>query len=159
MTNRFPKCLTGSVLLLSLAVAGCQTASDANHSQVAPSSLMAGGVDPSVSDLEKGKHQFADGNYGLAERHFRQTVEANPQSAEGWLGLAASYDRLRRFDLADRAYEQVVRLEGRRPKVLNNMGYSQYLRGDHTAARRLYLEAQKSSPDDPVIRANLALLN
>lgn len=160
MTSGFPKCLTGSVLLLSLVVGGCQTASEANHSTVAASSdLMAGGVDPSASDLEKGKHQFADGNYGLAERHFRQTVEANPQSAEGWLGLAASYDRLRRFDLADRAYEQVVRLEGRKPKVLNNMGYSQYLRGNQSVARRLYLEAQKSSPDDPVIMANLALLN
>jgi Flp pilus assembly protein TadD len=40
-------------------------------------------------------------NYGLAEKHFRRAVETHPRDAEG-IGLAASYDRLRRFDLAAR---------------------------------------------------------
>jgi len=29
-----------------------------------------------------------------------------------WIGLAASYDRLARFDLADRAYTMAIRLAG-----------------------------------------------
>ena len=160
MSLLIARCLTSSAILFSLALAGCQTAADANHANVAGSrdALMAGGVDPSYGDLENGKHQFAEGNYGLAEKHFRQTVAVNANSAEGWLGLAATYDRLRRFDLADKAYAEVLRLQGRKARVLNNMGYSQYLRGDYKAARRLYHEALQLSPDDAVIHANMAML-
>ena len=151
----------GCLIVLPLVLAGCQTAADANHARVAPGPdpLMAGGVDPSANELERGKHQFAEGNYGLAEQHFRQVVAIKSNSGEGWLGLAASYDRLRRFDLADKAYDEVVRIEGRKARVLNNMGYSQYLRGDYKTARKLYMEALSITPDDTVIRTNLALLS
>ena len=45
---------------------------------------------PSDEPVAKGKLHFTNGDYGLAERHFRGAVEANPKSAEAWLGLAAS---------------------------------------------------------------------
>ena len=133
---------------------------DANHGNISPSSdsLMAGGVDPSSIDLQNGKHQFVEGNYGLAEKYFRQTVLTNANSAEGWFGLAATYDRLRRFDLADKAYSEVLRLHGRQARVLNNMGYSQYLRGNYKEARSLYNEALHLTPNDAVIHANMALM-
>jgi Flp pilus assembly protein TadD len=54
--------------------------------------------------LSLGKKYFRTINCGLAEKHFRAAVEKHPRDAEAWIGLAASYDRLRRFDLADRAY-------------------------------------------------------
>lgn len=160
MTLRFKRCFNGGVALLSIVLVGCQSMSDANHANVSPSKdgLMAGGVDPSSVDLQNGKHQFMEGNYGLAEKYFRQSVSVNQNSAEGWLGLAATYDRLRRFDLADKAYMEVVRLHGRQARVLNNMGYSQYLRGDYKTARLLYNEALQLAPDDAVIHANIALL-
>jgi len=60
------------------------------------------GADPN-NDLSVGKKYFRQGSYGLAERQFRKAVELHPKHAEAWLRLAASYDRLRRFDLADRA--------------------------------------------------------
>jgi Flp pilus assembly protein TadD len=85
-------------------------------------------------DLSMAKRFFRDGNYGLAERYFRRAAEAGPRDAEAWLGLAASYDRLKRYDLADRAYGQVVRLTGHTPEVLNNIGYSYMLRGDYSRA-------------------------
>src|SRR5262245_3020411 len=54
-------------------------------------------------DLAIAKRHFAATNYGLAEQHFRRAVEkpTGPKSrdAEAWLGLAASYDNLRRFEL------------------------------------------------------------
>jgi tetratricopeptide (TPR) repeat protein len=41
------------------------------------------------------------GNFGIAQQYFRDAVEKAPKNASAWIGLAASYDRLGRFDLAD----------------------------------------------------------
>lgn len=115
------------------------------------------GRDPN-DDLSIGKKYFRQGSYGMAERHFRKAVELHPQDAESWLGLAASYDRLRRFDLADRAYAQVVRLVGATPEILNNQGFSYLLRGDYARARATLLAAQAKDPASPFIENNLLLL-
>src|SRR4029077_9639933 len=97
-------------------------------------------TDVSAGDLNEGKQQFRAANYGLAEKHFRKAVELRADNAEAWMGLAAAYDELGRFDFADRAYDQLVNRAGRKPQVLNNMGYSQLLRGNKTKARTLLLE-------------------
>src|SRR5580698_3725351 len=70
------------------------------------------GDDPN-DDLSRAKRYFRSNNFGLAEKSFRTAVEKHPNDAEAWVGLAASYDRLRRFDLADRAYREAIRLVGR----------------------------------------------
>jgi Flp pilus assembly protein TadD len=114
--------------------------------------------DISASDLAAGKQNFRDANYGLAEKHFRKAVELRATNAEAWMGLAASYDQLGRFDFADRAYEQLVKLAGRKPQVVNNMGYSQLLRGNRKKAKALLLEAKKGLADTTVVDANLELL-
>jgi len=88
------------------------------------------GSDPN-DDLSLGKKQYRANNYGLAEKYFRRAVESHPRDAEAWLGLAASYDRLRRFDLADRAYAQAIGIVGPTLEILNNQGYSYMLRGDY----------------------------
>jgi len=114
------------------------------------------GTDPN-DDLTLGKKYFRVQDFGLAERHFRRAVETQPKDAEAWLGLAASYDRLKRFDLADRAYEEAINLIGRTPEVLNNQGFSYLLRGDHHRARALFLAAQARDPRNPYIKNNLHL--
>jgi Flp pilus assembly protein TadD len=114
--------------------------------------------DISAADLAAGKQNFRDANYGLAEKHFRKAVELRATSAEAWMGLAASYDQLGRFDFADRAYEQLVKLAGRKPQIVNNMGYSQLLRGNRKKAKALLLEAKKGLADTTVVDANLELL-
>jgi len=73
------------------------------------------GDDPH-DDLQLAKKYFRSNNYGLAEKSFRSAVEKHPRDAEAWVGLAASYDRLHRFDLADRAYQEAIRIVGRRRK-------------------------------------------
>lgn len=113
---------------------------------------------PQDEPLALGKMHYAAGDYGLAERHFRAAVEANPSSAEAWLGLAAAYDRLSRFDLAARAYERTLALQGRTPEVLNNLGYHHLLRGNITQARQYLTEAAKADPGNPLIQGNLRLL-
>ena len=92
------------------------------------------GKDPN-DDLSLGKKYFRAADFGLAERHFRRAVEHHPRDLESWIGLAASYDRLRRWDLADRAYDQAMKIAGPTPELLNNVGYSLMLRGDYRRAR------------------------
>jgi Flp pilus assembly protein TadD len=115
------------------------------------------GADPK-DDLSLGKQHFRQENYGLAEHYFRRAAETHPRDAEAWLGLAASYDRLRRFELADRAYKQVVALTGPSPEVLNNLGYSYILRGDYARARTKLAEARALDPKSPYILNNIKLL-
>ena len=116
------------------------------------------GEDPN-DDLNLGKKYFRQGSYGIAERHFRKAVERSPEDAESWMGLAASYDRLKRFDLADRAYGQAIRLVGSTPEIMNNQGFSYMLRGDYKRARTTLIAAQAKDPASPYIKNNLAMLD
>jgi tetratricopeptide (TPR) repeat protein len=116
------------------------------------------GSDPS-DDLSLGKKQYRAGNFGLSERYFRRAAEMHPRDAEAWVGLAAAYDRLRRFDLADRAYAQLTAIIGPTAEVLNNRGYSYILRGDYPRARSTLLAAAAKDPKNPYIKNNLELLD
>jgi Flp pilus assembly protein TadD len=109
-------------------------------------------------ELALGKKHFDAGNFTSAERHFRRAVELHPRDLEAWLGLAASYDRLRRFELADRAYDQAVKIAGPTAEILNNRGYSYMLRGDAKRSRETLLEAQGKDPGNTYIKNNLELL-
>ncbi len=116
------------------------------------------GTDPN-DDLSVGKKYFRQGSYGLAERHFRRAVELHPRDAEAWVGLAAAYDRLKRFDLADRAYGQAIKIVGPTPEIMNNQGFSYMLRGDYGRARATLRAAQAKDPKSPYIANNLRLLD
>ena len=115
------------------------------------------GSDPN-DDLSNGKKLFRAGAYGLAERSFRRAVEQQPRDAEAWLGLAASYDRLKRFDLADRAYGQAKTIIGPTVELLNNQGFSYMLRGDYKHARATLAQAKAMDPNNPFVMNNLRLL-
>lgn len=107
----------------------------------------------------RAKDYFRQANYGLAERGFKAAIAKNGRDGEAWLGLAAACDRLGRFGEADQAYARVIAISGRRGEVVNNMAWSQLLRGNREAAKTLFAEALKLSPDNPVIAANAASLN
>ncbi|ACL57536.1 tetratricopeptide repeat protein [Methylobacterium nodulans] len=103
--------------------------------------------------------QFDRGNYALAERYFRDAVERKQGDIDSWIGLAASYDRLKRFDLADRAYAQALALGGPNASVLNNQGYSLMLRGRFNEAAARFHRAAELDPTNQLIVNNLALLD
>jgi Flp pilus assembly protein TadD len=109
--------------------------------------------------LRLGIEHFNRGDYGIAERYFRDAVEKAPRDPTAWIGLAASYDRLARFDLADRAYHSAIKLTGETTQILNNEGYSYMLRGDLYRARIKFMKAYESEPNNPMILNNLNLLN
>jgi Flp pilus assembly protein TadD len=115
-------------------------------------------LDEVKDDLTLGKEHYRATNYGLAELHFRRAVEASGD-AEAWLGLAAAYDQLKRFDLADRAYREVLKRTGPTPELLNNRGYSYLLRGDLRRASQDLSAAAAGAPDNERIRNNLKALD
>lgn len=156
----------GSCRLLAIAalctvLAGCETfgvARTGDGAELTTATVAQPAYPQPGDDLGLGKWHFRAGNFGLAEQHFRRVVEANASHGEGWLGLAAAYDQLRRFELADRAYTQAVKIVGAQPAVLNNRGYSYLLRGDLRRARQDLNAASRQDPDNPLIRRNLELL-
>jgi len=171
---------TCAILALTITLTGCSTSGISTHGNNLSSDRSGVHEDSSrhnwgklfgnksdyVSDkgdaskrhLLKGQENFAAQNYGLAEKNFRLAVEQRTDNASAWLGLAASYDQLGRFDFADRAYKQLVQLKKDNARVLNNMGYSQLLRGNYSKARRLLNRAQNLDPTLEEIQGNIHLL-
>jgi len=157
-------CLVGLALL---GLAGCNTFSEVAPvpavDQVAPTATVQNAGDikyyPSDEPVKLGLEYFKKGSYGIANRYFRDAVEKAPEDAEAWIGLAASYDRLRRFDLADQAYAQAIKLTGETVQILNDRGYSYLLRGNLGKARAKFLKAYQLDPTNPTVINNLQLLN
>ena len=163
--------------MLALGLGACTTANDQAPSSMALASTTDNivGTEPAITPtyeepgtvkyypsdepIRVGLEQFNRGNYGLAERYFRDAVERTPRDATAWIGLAASYDRLARFDLADRSYRYAIKLVGETTQILNNQGYSYMLRGNYAKARQKLMKAQAREPNNPVIANNLQLLD
>jgi|SRR5665213_113585 len=160
-----------SIVLCGFAVtlAGCQTdntniSPTADENETAPPTLTVqdpGEVKyfPSDQPLKLALEYFNRGSFGLAAKYFEDAVTQSPKDATAWIGLAASYDRIKRFDLADRAYKQAIRLVGETPTILNNEGYGYMLRGNLVEAKRKFLKAYERDPHNPTILNNLKLLN
>ena len=161
------------VCLLGMAVAALGACSASDKANLDAGALTTGSTAATVAaprevskpldevkdDLALGKEHYRAQHYGLAEMHFRRAVETSRGDAEAWLGLAAAYDQLKRFDLADRAYREVVKLTGRSPELLNNRGYSYLLRGDLGRASQDLSAAAAKDPDNERIRNNLKALD
>ena len=130
------------------AVVGCAGKLSTENQLLKESGLKLEDPEYFASDenLRRGKIHFRNGDYATANKYFRYAAELAPKDTEAWLGLAASYDQLRRFDLADKAYKKVLRLDGKHPAVLNNMAYSYLLRGNMIKARRYFLKAYDRDP-------------
>lgn len=113
----------------------------------------------SIDLVHRAQEQFTEGNYGSSTEAFAKTIETDPLNADAWLGLAASYDQIGRFDEADKAYAKVQELAGSTPSVLNNLGYSYLLRGNLDRSRQTLAAAYKLEPGNPYIFNNIDILN
>ena len=159
------RALRAGVVAASVALAGCVTTdvevATVTSVQPAPPVVVAATppIDAIPDDLQLAKMHFRAAHYGLAEMHFRRVVEKTKDDLEAWLGLAASYDKLKRFDLADRAYTRAFALAGPIPELLNNRGYSYLLRGDLARASADLSAAAAADPDNESVRNNLGLLD
>jgi Flp pilus assembly protein TadD len=150
-----------AVLILAPWLVACETTSQSAGAdpKAVTASLGPNSRNPAGhEDLKLGKEHFRNGNFGLAEKHFRQAVEQSQDNLEAVIGLAASYDQLGRFELSDRLYGEAMRISGGSAAVLNNRGYSHYLRRDFKKARADFQAALRKEPGNEMARRNLALL-
>ena len=164
--SRATRCLGAGLLAVSLA--GCQTLGEAPTASDTPLDIVGTTPPPDPIDFSDALptetfrlalQHFKRTEYGLAERYFRATVEKDPANFEAWIGLAASYDHIRRFDLADRAYAMAIRLSGESVQVLNNQGFSYMSRGDFKTARAKFNKALRLDPNNQTIVNNLRILD
>lgn len=108
--------------------------------------------------LADARTHFRDGDFGYSAALYKKVVELEPKDPEGYVGLSASYDRLRRFDLSDRVYAALYAITGGTAQYYNNVGYSYMLRGNLTAALTNFRRAQSLAPDSIVVANNLQIL-
>lgn len=161
--QRWGLCL--ALMTVTAGLGGCKTwepaFGGAPPAQAAADSLdiRHGPYVPPSDPLRRGLYHFHRGEFGLAEQDFRAVVEKSPDNVTAWIGLAGAYDNIRRFDLADRAYAQAVRLAGETTQILNNEGYSHMLRGDLIGARALFRKALRRDPHNRTVRNNLRIVN
>lgn len=137
-------------------LSGCGQDTASAPRQTLPSSV------PSVppgTEFSTAKTSFETGNFGYAARYFEMALKASPRSMEACLGLAASYDWLHRFDLADNTYGKCRRIGGETFIYYNNLGFSYYLRGEYDKASENLAQAQALQPGHPVVENNLRILN
>ncbi|HEY8382216.1 MAG TPA: hypothetical protein VIL09_08710 [Microvirga sp.] len=159
--------IRGASLLAALLTGACSTLPGLEADAVTATTSVTVAAPPESSlsvetlkdDFGLGRLHFGKANYGLAEMHFRRAVEAEPGRAEAWIGLAASYDQLKRWELADRAYAQALKIVGPTPAFLNNRGYSYLLRGDISRASRDLSTAAAQDPENEQIQNNLRTLD
>lgn len=147
-----------ALVLLSMPLGACETTKESEAEGQPVSELVIAENGPEQPWLQRAKEHFRAGDYGLAEKFYRQAVEERHQNVEAWLGLAATYDHLKRFDEADRAYKVVKKLAGHTPTVLNNLGYHYMLKGEFASAQRTLEAALAMDPQNPNIVRNLELL-
>ncbi len=108
--------------------------------------------------LAQARAHFRNNDFGYSAALYKQVVALSPKDPEGYVGLGASYDRLGRFDLSDRVYASLYALSGGTAQYYNNLGYSNLLRGNLTAALTNFKLAKKLDPSNVVIADNLQVL-
>jgi tetratricopeptide (TPR) repeat protein len=140
----------GTVALALLS--GCGGMSD-----IRPVIAMGGENIDLANPVEAGRAQLATGQYGLAIDSLTRVVQAEPRNTRALSLLALGYDRIHRYDLADRYYAAALEVDPQHAMTLNNWGYSRLLRRDYAEADRLLRLASQARRNDPVIEANLRL--
>ncbi len=152
--------------MIALALAGCSstdTGGVGGFGAFGDGPLLASDL-PNVQGytadraLTDARAHFRIGDFGYSAALYKRYVELTPNDAEGYVGLAASYDRLRRFDLSDRVYAALYRITGGTTQYYNNLGYSYLLRGDTQTALANLNKAKALDPQNPVIANNLTML-
>jgi tetratricopeptide (TPR) repeat protein len=84
-----------------------------------------------------------------ASLQLRQAIEDDPQSADGYLGLALLYQRNQAWHLQAKAAEMASQLEPRNGDAWILRGQAASAQGDHGAAADYFARAQQAARSDP----------
>lgn len=151
------------ILGLALMLSGCTTAGLTGSSAFGGKRLEVADISDKGSytaagALREAQGHFRNNNFGYSAAFYKRAVELAPKDPKGYVGLGASYDMLGRFELADRVYKAMHKLTGGTAQYYNNVGYSQMLRGNLSAAYTNFKKAQALDPESVVTANNLQLL-
>lgn len=166
MYRRFGRILRHGLVAVALAaspLAGCTAANLGGASTFGSSKLQVAEVDDigtytADRALAEARAHFRNNDYGYSAAYYKRVVELSPKNPEGYVGLGASYDRLRRFDLSDRVYASLFQLSGGTVQYYNNVGYSYMLRGNLKEALTSFRKAKSLDPGNVVVANNLQIL-
>jgi Flp pilus assembly protein TadD len=166
MHHRHLRLFSHGLFALTVAVlplAGCTTPFLGGSSAFGDNKLQAAdlrnpGRYTADGALVEARSHFRNSDYGYSAALYKRVVELSPKDPEGYIGLGASYDRLGRFDLSDRAYASFYQLAGGTAQYYNNIGYSYMLRGNLTAALASFRKAMKLDPDNAVVANNIQII-
>lgn len=113
-----------AVLFVSACIAGCSAPGP--QVRVRESGRPVTGY---AENLELAKKKFAEGELAAAASSFRAALREDPNSVAALNGLAATYDRLGRFDLSGPLYVQAMVLAPDSKMVRANYALSLRMRG------------------------------
>jgi Flp pilus assembly protein TadD len=85
------------VAVLPIVLAGCADSATEIRARYGDTSWTPGEL--TSTPYDRGSLHFTAGRYGLAVKHFEIAIAQDSDSVEALNGLAASFDRLQRFDL------------------------------------------------------------
>lgn len=97
------------------------------------------------------------GNAALAAILLDRATKSANASWRAWDARGVTADLQRDWATADRSYAKAGTLAPAEGEVVNNMGWSQLLRGDWNAAAGLFAQAAERDPKSPRIANNLEL--
>ncbi len=137
------------------STAGCGTTAVTDSRNSIPSNVPEV---PSGAELSTAMTAFESGNFGFSAKYFEMAAKKSPNDMTACLGMAASYDWLYRFDLADRAYGKCSKIGKDNFTYHNNVGFSYLLRGDYGKASVSFARAKQLRPGDPTAENNLRIL-
>lgn len=162
--DRWRPALFGLMAGAALVLSGCSAGGFAGASAFGSNKLAVAEISDigsytADSALAGAKAHFRNNDFGHSAALYKRAVELSPKTAEAYVGLGASYDRLGRFDLADRVYASLFKLTGGTAQYYNNLGYSNLLRGDLAAALTNFRKAQKLDPDNVIVANNIQMLS
>ena len=131
------------LVMTSLAAAGCAAAP--NGVEIRQIGGAGARLRAADDPLAAAKGQLAIGNVGLALEGFRKAARERPDSAEAQAGMAACYESMGRFDLAEAKYEAALALAPRNVVLLTALAG--------------VLDRLGRSADAAGVRGEVALLN
>ena len=107
--------------------------------------------------VSNGRAFLVTGQYGLAIDALSRVLHDDPANVRALNLVAEAYDRLHRYDLADRYHADALEIDPNSVAALNNWGFSLLVRGDKARAVALLRRAEAVKGDQPVVLANLRL--
>jgi len=122
----------GLLVAASFAAAGCAAAP--NGVEIRPIADPSSKLRPGADGLADAKGQLAVGNVGLALEGFRKVARDYPDNAEAFAGMAACYEAMRRFDLAEMKYQAALALAPHNTALLAKLAIALDQQGKADAA-------------------------